>query len=130
MKLSIPTIITACLVTLQVSAFPQLSPHALQDFLKREAGAKGCPFGHDSTHKKEKRAVSFDPVTQYVSTTGEHAFVPPNLAAGDKRGPCPGLNALANHGYLPHNGIAPMTTIIEAVTQGTSRIYSKAEHTS
>ncbi|KAL8751460.1 MAG: hypothetical protein Q9184_006063 [Pyrenodesmia sp. 2 TL-2023] len=117
MKLSIPTIITACLVPLQVSAFPQLSPQALQDLLKREPGAKGCPFGHESTFKKEKRAVSFDPVAQYVSTTGEHAFVPPNLAAGDKRGPCPGLNALANHGYLPHNGIAPMATIIEAVTQ-------------
>ncbi|KAH8808692.1 Chloroperoxidase [Xylogone sp. PMI_703] len=24
--------------------------------------------------------------------------------AGDSRSPCPGLNALANHGYLPHNG--------------------------
>jgi len=24
--------------------------------------------------------------------------------AGDSRGPCPGLNTLANHGFLPHNG--------------------------
>ncbi|CAE6453669.1 unnamed protein product [Rhizoctonia solani] len=31
--------------------------------------------------------------------------------AGDKRGPCPGLNALANHGYLPHNGV---TNLIQA----------------
>ncbi|KAH6694830.1 hypothetical protein BKA61DRAFT_637428 [Leptodontidium sp. MPI-SDFR-AT-0119] len=31
---------------------------------------------------------------QHVSTTGEHAFVAPNLAAGDQRGPCPGLNAM------------------------------------
>jgi hypothetical protein len=23
----------------------------------------------------------------------------------DRRGPCPGLNAAANHGFLPHNGI-------------------------
>ncbi len=38
--------------------------------------------------------------------SGEHEFVPPNFAAGDVRGPCPGLNALANHGYLPRNGVA------------------------
>jgi hypothetical protein len=25
--------------------------------------------------------------------------------SGDKRGPCPGLNAAANHGFLPRNGI-------------------------
>jgi len=30
----------------------------------------------------------------------------PNYAAGDVRGACPGLNALANHGYMPRNGIA------------------------
>lgn len=24
--------------------------------------------------------------------------------AGDVRGPCPGLNSLANHGFIPHNG--------------------------
>jgi len=30
----------------------------------------------------------------------------PNYAAGDVRGACPGLNALANHGYMPRNGVA------------------------
>ena len=62
------------------------------------------------------RQVGFDAATQYVSNQGAHAFVPPNLAAGDQRGPCPGmflvgktsrhcrltinlrLNAMANHG--------------------------------
>ncbi|KIJ64346.1 hypothetical protein HYDPIDRAFT_90678 [Hydnomerulius pinastri MD-312] len=29
-------------------------------------------------------------------------FVP--ASQGDKRSPCPALNALANHGYLPHDG--------------------------
>lgn len=38
--------------------------------------------------------VNFDPTLQYVSTTGQHAFVPP--VTGDFRGPCPGLNAMAN----------------------------------
>ncbi|KAF7304159.1 HEME-HALOPEROXIDASE domain-containing protein [Mycena indigotica] len=33
---------------------------------------------------------------------GSHKFVAPG--PGDERSPCPGLNTLANHGYLPHNG--------------------------
>ncbi|KAI4131366.1 MAG: hypothetical protein LQ338_001251 [Usnochroma carphineum] len=117
MKQSILTVVFTSLLTLHVSAFPHLNPQALQDLLKRDSGSKGCPFGHDKAHNREKRAVGFDPVAQHVSTTGQYAFVPPNIAAGDKRGPCPGLNALANHGYLPHNGIAPSTTIIQAVNQ-------------
>ncbi|KAL0566333.1 hypothetical protein V5O48_015684 [Marasmius crinis-equi] len=32
----------------------------------------------------------------------EHQFQA--ATEGDARGPCPGLNALANHGFLPHNG--------------------------
>jgi len=32
-----------------------------------------------------------------------HSYIPPTTT--DKRGPCPGLNTMANHGYLPRNGI-------------------------
>jgi hypothetical protein len=46
--------------------------------------------------------LTFDPEDQLVSITGEHAYQSP--AAADIRGPCPGLNAAANHGYLPRNG--------------------------
>jgi len=41
--------------------------------------------------------------------SGEHAFVAPNFANGDIRGPCPGLNVLSNHGYLPHNGVGTVS---------------------
>lgn len=48
---------------------------------------------------------------QYTDTivllvTGEHSFQPPDFDKGDQRGPCPGLNALANHGYISRDGIA------------------------
>jgi hypothetical protein len=46
--------------------------------------------------------LTFDPEDQLVSVTGEYAYQSP--AAADIRGPCPGLNAAANHGYLPRNG--------------------------
>ena len=66
----------------------------------------------------KKRQTTFDPAAQLVSTTGSHAWVAPNFAAGDQRGPCPGLNALANHGYLPHDGVADITTQTDAVNIG------------
>ena len=43
-------------------------------------------------------------------------FVAP--VAGDARGMCPGLNALANHGYLPHNGVATIAQFIDATFKG------------
>ncbi|KAF2228837.1 Cloroperoxidase [Viridothelium virens] len=59
----------------------------------------------------------FDPSLQYVDTTGQYAFVAPG--EGDQRGPCPGLNAMANHGYLPHNGVATISEFIE----GTGKVF-------
>ncbi|KAL9094518.1 MAG: hypothetical protein Q9165_003077 [Trypethelium subeluteriae] len=54
----------------------------------------------------------FDAAAQYVSNQGDYAFVAPG--AGDQRGECPGLNALANHGYLPHNGYATIEQFYNA----------------
>ncbi|PHH66061.1 hypothetical protein CDD81_586 [Ophiocordyceps australis] len=52
--------------------------------------------------------------SQPVSTSGIHEFIPPG--PGDDRGPCPGLNALANHGYLPRNGVANLLQFFQATT--------------
>ncbi|KIJ40725.1 hypothetical protein M422DRAFT_230090 [Sphaerobolus stellatus SS14] len=45
-----------------------------------------------------------------------HPWLP--LRHGDIRGPCPGLNTLASHGYLPRNGIATPAQIVNAVQEG------------
>lgn len=49
--------------------------------------------------------TTFNATAQFVDVRPgtAHQFVAPT--ASDKRGPCPGLNAAANHGFLPHNGI-------------------------
>jgi hypothetical protein len=52
---------------------------------------------------------SFDEISQYVSTSGEHAWIA--LGPNDIRGTCSGLNAATNHNYLPRNGIATYGTI-------------------
>ena len=37
---------------------------------------------------------------------------------GDQRGPCPGLNTLANHGWLPRNGVVSPRDLIIAAQEG------------
>jgi len=47
-----------------------------------------------------------------------HPFMPPGPT--DVRGPCPGLNTLANHGYIPRNGIATVGQMID----GTQALFN------
>ncbi|KAL6704030.1 hypothetical protein ACN47E_008794 [Coniothyrium glycines] len=59
---------------------------------------------------------SFNAQAQYVNVSrgSGHEYVPPG--PNDLRGPCPGLNAFANHNFLPHNGYASVQQYID-VTQ-------------
>ncbi|KAI0814073.1 hypothetical protein GGR55DRAFT_687083 [Xylaria sp. FL0064] len=110
----------AALVSL-AAAMPQMDARHAQGCPFAQAAVRdtdpesGCPFA--AAKGKAKRTYTFNAEEQRISVDGEHAFVPPNFKAGDQRGPCPGLNALANHGYLPHNGVAAMATLIQAVNE-------------
>lgn len=114
MKTAAVAVSLLALVATEVSAFPSLAGDPVAKLAASQRGKRSTLAR--SAHKKR---VSFDPKSQYVSTTGEHAFVPPNFAAGDVRGPCPGLNAAANHGYIPHNGVGTMGDFIS----GTNEAY-------
>ncbi|KXT05936.1 hypothetical protein AC578_298 [Pseudocercospora eumusae] len=51
----------------------------------------------------------------YIDVTGEHKFVPPGIGPDglpDQRGPCPGLNSLANHNFISHTGIVSFGEVI------------------
>ena len=130
MKLLQFSIIVCVLFLSQAKAFPQFNLKAANGFSKRSIVIPAdCP--HSRMHKQTKRQTAFDPVQQHISTTGQHAFVPPNFAAGDQRGPCPGLNALANHGYIPHSGIVDVATVTNAVENGgiAWKVMSRAQLT-
>ena len=103
---------TTCLslATLALAALSDAYP-SIAEHLARQEAAKS------STFTKIKRAVGFDASAQYISNKGANAFVAPG--PNDQRGPCPGLNAMANHNYLPHNGVA---TISQFVTQ-TNKVF-------
>ena len=93
----------------QAAAFPAVLSDVM---LKARAEAEAKGIHAEPVQKRQLRGVipPFDAAEQYVSNTGEHAFVPPS--GDDQRGPCPGLNAMANHGYLPHNGVGTMQDFI------------------
>jgi hypothetical protein len=70
-----------------------------------------------------------DTVSGLLNSVGQAVVVKSNLrpesgyefqapGSGDSRGPCPGLNLLANHGYLPRNGYVNMGQVIEATARG------------
>lgn len=80
-----------------------------QDYLGISKGESNCGT---------RDCPTFDAEDQLVSTSGENAWIAPG--AGDIRGPCPGLNAAANHGYLPRNGIAT----IEQTVSGLGALYN------
>ncbi|PSN64891.1 Cloroperoxidase [Corynespora cassiicola Philippines] len=50
-----------------------------------------------------------------IDVTGQHAFRAPSDL--DQRGPCPGLNALANHGYISRDGITSFAEVVNAINQ-------------
>lgn len=56
------------------------------------------------------------PYGERVQTDGKYKFKPPKK--GDQRGPCPALNALANHGYLPRSGVGTVYDFVWAMKAG------------
>ena len=88
---------------------------------ERDPAAAAKIEGAIAAHRAHRRAPGFNATAQYVSTHGQYSFVPPNAVnteSGDQRGPCPGLNAMANHGYLPHNGVATIQEFIDGTYEG------------
>ena len=118
------------LSTIQVTAFPRINADGIKGLTQLAKKSSECPHlakrneaecPHLAKNKELKRQTNFDPTSQQVSTTGVYSWIAPG--AGDQRGPCPGLNALANHGYLPHDGVADIPTIISAVNTGESILF-------
>ncbi|PIG89593.1 oxidase [Aspergillus arachidicola] len=46
-----------------------------------------------------------------------HTHYPPDFEKGDQRGPCPGLNALANHAYISRSGVVSFTNVVSAINE-------------
>lgn len=97
-----------------VDAFPSFHNARNLDGLTPEQLRAAVRSVHD--YQKTKRLVV--DFTQPIDITGKHAFA--EARATDMRGPCPGLNALANHGYISRNGITSFAEVVTAINQGAS----------
>jgi len=72
-------------------------------------GFSGCPHG-DLPNETSSTPIP-------ISTS--HPFIPPTPS--DLRSPCPGLNSLANHGYINRDG---RNLTINALAEAIQRVYN------
>ncbi|KAF2084386.1 Cloroperoxidase, partial [Saccharata proteae CBS 121410] len=57
----------------------------------------------------------FNAAEQFIDVSGDHVYLAPSDL--DARGPCPGLNVLANHGFISRDGITNYDEVIAASMQ-------------
>lgn len=99
----------------QVSCFPHLANmDSMTEVLREEALSKRQASPPQGAGALPATPPPFDAKSQRIDITGSHKFVAPGPS--DARGECPGLNAMANHGYLPHNGVATIQQFVDATT--------------
>ncbi|KAG5981515.1 hypothetical protein E4U55_002870 [Claviceps digitariae] len=89
-------------------AFVELAA-AWPGLFSRQAVPPVVPFPESPGTPNHALFDEFDPEAQLVSVHGHHEYQDPG--PNDIRGPCPGLNAAANHNYIPRNGIATFESI-------------------
>ncbi|KAJ5095070.1 hypothetical protein N7532_007361 [Penicillium argentinense] len=99
-----------------VSGFPDLHGSASHKGLHKRCPFADIPESAMSGHGHDKRFL-FSLMNKPVDVYGEHEFQPPSFENGDQRGPCPGLNALANHAYIPRSGVVSFGNVITAINE-------------
>ncbi|KAG5987184.1 hypothetical protein E4U43_005192 [Claviceps pusilla] len=82
---------------------------AWPEVFNRQAVPPVVPFPEYPGTPNHAVFKEFDPQAQLVSVHGDHEYQDPG--PNDIRGPCPGLNAAANHNYIPRDGIATLASI-------------------
>jgi hypothetical protein len=92
-----------------VFAFPH---YLLKEDPLLDIDALAARITRESQTKRQILKPGFNADAQRVSTTGEHVYIPPG--PGDIRGPCPGLNVMANHGYTSRNGVSSIVELAQA----------------
>lgn len=124
------TILSLALTTTTLALCPY-AERALQnpEFFGEQLKERAAASGKENRHEKRQSGPGNIPFTtfsedQLIDVTGEYAWVAPG--PNDIRGPCPGLNALANHGYFPHSGVVPIAVGASA----TEKVYGKLPHSS
>jgi len=107
------TLITICFIPFAQS-FPTLISSNVASLTPKDLERA---YETVNLYRKDKRFIIDS--SKPIDISGKHAFKAPGK--GDQRGPCPGLNVLANHGYIAHNGITSYAEVVTAINQGSCR---------
>lgn len=97
---------------IQVPIFIEASPTSQKMLLIFTITVCAAVVGAIPQYSKRQ---AFDPTAQHIDVSNAHAFIAPG--ASDLRGPCPALNALANHGYIARNGYTNFLESLNASTE-------------
>jgi hypothetical protein len=91
------------------------------EFFANHNTSEECDDATDSLHKRQNTACRSHPLNDFYPTTvaglkkfPEAAYPYQDPKPSDQRGACPGLNTLANHGYIPRSGIVTVAQTIKA----------------
>lgn len=80
------------------------------DFLKRAGVPK---LGSYPDNFGIPKKYIFDEKLQFVDLTGDNEWRAPG--PNDERGPCAGLNALANHGFISRDGVVDRDDVVNGI---------------
>lgn len=87
------------------------------DFLKRAGVPSLGSFPDNMGLANEGRPYIFDAALQAVDVVNQYPWQAPGPT--DQRGPCAGLNALANHGLISRSGILTTEDVIYGLVNAT-----------
>lgn len=87
------------------------------DFLKRAGVPSLGSFPDNMGLGNEGRPYIFDAASQAVDVVNQYLWQAPGPT--DQRGPCAGLNALANHGLISRSGILTTEDVIYGLNNAT-----------
>lgn len=115
----VKSLFSAALLLNGVVAFPHIAQMVKErEVAERQTTPQLAAFPEFPGAPTHAAYNKFDAEAQLLDVTGEHEFRAPG--PNDIRGPCAGLNAAANHGYIPRSGI--MTA--EAINTGLWEAFS------
>ena len=72
---------------------------------RRQVSIPNLPLSQNEGNSGPIDSTTFSASEQYVNVQPGSGHQYQDPGSNDKRGPCPGLNAAANHGFLPRNGL-------------------------
>ncbi|QSZ29634.1 hypothetical protein DSL72_004150 [Monilinia vaccinii-corymbosi] len=108
---SLLALVAFSMLPIQTLAFPAAAFEAVA----RNPDIASLAKAEHERRRAKRSFPGFNASAQIIDVSGAHAFIPPG--PNDLRGPCPGLNALANHNFLPHNGFATLAQLESATEQ-------------